>query len=293
MAKAKPQKSKETENDIRKMAEEDTQKSEKIETEKRIEESSKIMERRIILIGNLGAGKSHSGNGILGDTVFESKRCFSLVTKKCKYASAVRNDLKYGVLDTPGINLADETEKNKFIMPDIKRNLFCLSPGFHAIVLVLSADERLTTDFLDLIKVSLGGHAFDYMIIVVSKYPNNENALNEIIMDSPELKDLKTRCKDRIVIFGDDPKRIPSDCLQTFDDTLTKLIDQNILLKNEYYTHMCSERAKTAIERDIADYLKKNPNIEREEAAAEVTSMAVQGRSKRDKEIVGKSCTIS
>lgn len=251
------------------------------------------MERRIILIGNLGAGKSHSGNGILGDTVFESKRCFSLVTKRCKYASAVRNDLKYGVLDTPGLNPADETEKKKVILPDIKRNLLCLSPGFHAIVLVLSADERLTTDFLHLINGSLGGNAFDYIIIVVSKFPNNENELNEIIMDSPELKELKTRCKDRIVIFGEDPKRIPSDCLQTFDDTLTKLIDQNMRLGKEYYTHTCSKQAKAAIERDVADYLKKHPNTEIEEAAAKVTSMAVQGLSKRDKEIVGKSCTIS
>lgn len=251
------------------------------------------MERRIILIGNLGAGKSHSGNGILGDTFFESKRSFSLVSKKCKYASAVRNDLKYGVLDTPGINQADETEKNKVIVPDIKRHLFCLSPGFHAIVLVLSADERLTTDFLDLIYGLLGENAFDYMIIAVSKIANNENELNEIIMDSPELKELKTRCKDRVVIFGDDPKRIPSDCLQTFDETVTKLIEQNIQLGNEYYTHKCSKRAKIAIEKDVDDYLRKHPNTDKNEAVAKVTSTAVQGLSKRDKDIVGSSCSIS
>ena len=72
------------------------------------------------------------------------------MTVEC--GSATRNELKYRVLDTPGIYCLNiDDQKNIDIFTEIKRCLFCTSPGFHALVVVLSADERMTNNQIKII----------------------------------------------------------------------------------------------------------------------------------------------
>lgn len=250
-------------------------------------------ERHVILIGNLGAGKSHCGNGILGKKSFESKRSWSLVTRHCKYDFAIRNGLKYHVFDTPGMNLTDKMKKEFDVKTDIRRCLYGLYPGYHAIVLVLSANEMITNELFKLLDDLLEEKAYEYMIIIISKLENNKNKLDEITKDSQTFKKLESKCKKRIVIFGNNPECIPDECLKKFDDVLTNLIRENI--DKEYYTHK-NTWVKNMLKKDEEDYLKKNPHVEKNEASNIVRINAAVGLSPRDKEIksrISKSCSIS
>lgn len=259
-------------------------------------QSSTQAERHIILIGNLGAGKSYCGNKILGKTRFESKCSWSVVTRHCKYDSAIRNGFNYHVFDTPGMNLTEKMKKDIDVKTDIRRSLYGLYPGYHAIILVLSATEMITDELFKLLGDLLEENAYKYMIIIISKIENDENKLNEITKDSQTFKNLENKCNKRVVIFGNHPEKTPDECVKQFDDILTNLIMENSKLGKEYYTHKYSKWVKDMLKKDEEDFLRKNPTVEKQEASNIVKTKAAEGLSPRDKELkrrISRSCCIS
>lgn len=238
--------------------------------------------RNIMIIGKLGAGKSHSGNGILGKKYFDSKQSFSLVTKECTCKSATRNDLHYRIVDTPGLNLSANMQKEINVKRDIRKCLMSTSPGFHAIVFVLSASERMTKEITRFIDDILGRHAYDHMIIIITKLKNDSDTLKKLMTEYPAVIELEKKCSNRLVIFGDDPENIPEECVKNFDDILSNLIKQNISLKKQFFSHGFNDRTRKILEENNKD--KKNvednkaSKIGHIKAAKEIRTISVADR---------------
>lgn len=247
-------------------------------------------ERNIILLGKLGAGKSHSGNGILGiKDHFKSRKGWSSTTKTCKYGCADRNNRKYRVFDTPGINSINDMNETIDVDTEIIRCLFCTSPGFHAIVLVLTADERVTPDDVKMVEkldYALGKKGFGYMMLAVTKLDDDDyKTLDKMIKDAEAIKKLDIKCQSRRVILGDNKREIPETCIKRFDEELEKLVQKNRLNGEEYFRHKYYEKASKILEKDKEDYLKKHPDVTSEAAMETVREIAALGQSERDEEL--------
>ncbi|KAM3864453.1 GTPase IMAP family member 7-like [Diretmus argenteus] len=159
---------------------------------------------RVMLLGKSGAGKSSSGNTILGREVFKSDMKLTRVTRICDKGVGTIDDTPVAVIDTPGLF---ETDRNKDeIVREILKSIKLQEPGPHVFVVVVPLG-RLTQEDQEtnkLIETKFGPRVWDYTVVLFTHGDRLEGkTINDVIAESDEdLRNFIRKCSGGFHVFN-------------------------------------------------------------------------------------------
>uniref|UniRef100_A0A8C6U4Z9 AIG1-type G domain-containing protein n=1 Tax=Neogobius melanostomus TaxID=47308 RepID=A0A8C6U4Z9_9GOBI len=199
-------------------------------------------ERRIMLLGKTGCGKSSLANTIFGQTErFETGNSPGSITKECESGKKEIDGKIIQLIDTPGFF---DTAKRSFELNDEIDSLNKCAPGPHAFLLVLKV-ERYTEHEEGVVKEMIkcfSKDAFNYTTVVFTHGDqlNEGTEIKDWIRKSEALETLIQKCGGRVHVFDNKYWKNSQDQYRNNQyqvRELLKTIDQTVKNRGRCYTN--------------------------------------------------------
>ncbi|KAL0153422.1 hypothetical protein M9458_051260 [Cirrhinus mrigala] len=217
---------------------------------------------RIVLLGKTGAGKSSTGNTILGREAFISDFSEKSVTKVCQRETDEINGRHITVIDTPG--LFDTELSNEEIQREISNCISMILPGPHVFLLLIPLG-RFTQEEQTAVKIiqeTFGENSLKYTIVLFTRGDFLKKKTIEQWLGEPGsgLKNLIDECGTRYHVFNNET----GDQTQVTD--LLQKIDNMVKANGEsYYScKMFREMERQIQEQQMKILMEKVEQLNRE-----------------------------